>query len=207
MPFQHSIYSIKIETFQLQLIVPDPFVLKQVYGDSNQNIPFPYWAKIWPAAKALSKFIVHNKQLILEKQVMEIAAGLGLPSIVASSFAKKIYATDAIPDAIEFMKLSIQLNRLSNIKTGLYNWHEPTNNFEAEVLLMSDVNYNPADFPQLLSFIQTNLKKGATILLSTPQRLMAKPFIQTLEPYIIYREDITDEEEDVLCTVFVLKTN
>lgn len=36
---------------------------------------FLYWAKIWPAAKALAQFIIQQQQLLVEKKVVEKAGG------------------------------------------------------------------------------------------------------------------------------------
>jgi predicted nicotinamide N-methyase len=50
-------------------------------------------------------------------------------------------------------------------------------------LLFSDINYDQGQFDQLYQVIQRFLLQGATILLTTPQRLMAKPFIEKLLPF------------------------
>src|SRR5688572_33367426 len=49
---------------------------------------FPYTtlfrSQVWPSAIALSEFIVSNQQLVHNKNILELGAGLGLPSLVAS---------------------------------------------------------------------------------------------------------------------------
>jgi predicted nicotinamide N-methyase len=191
----------------ITMAVPDADDLKKSYnkGDTD-SAAFPFWAKIWPASKALSQFIIGHPQFIANKKVMEIAAGLGLPSLVAAPFAKEIMCTDAVPQALDFVNTSIRLNGCTNIKTDVLNWNNYTLNYDADVLLMSDVNYNPGDFPQLLAFFQTQFAKKVVILLSTPQRLMAKPFIEALAENIKQHEEfvISEKDEKVVCTVFVL---
>jgi predicted nicotinamide N-methyase len=190
---------------QFLLTVPQEDVLKDWYEQNKDAHPFPYWGKVWPAAKALSQFIITNHELVAGKKVMEIAAGLGLPSISAASFAKEVLITEAIPMALQFISVSIELNALKNAEAKIYNWNEQHTIDDCEVMLMSDVNYNPADFPRLLFFIETQLKKGIAILLSTPQRLIAKTFIEPLVPYIKMQKEFLTEDENTTCSVFVLR--
>jgi len=55
---------------------------------------------------------------------------------------------------------------------------------EADIILMSDVNYNPQHFEALFTCFQKIISQNKTIILATPQRLMAKTFIEKLQPFI-----------------------
>jgi hypothetical protein len=55
------------------------------------------------------------------------------------------------------------------------------------------VNYSPASFPVLFDTICSFLEAGATIILSTPQRLMAKEFITRLLPFTIQQDEVITE--------------
>ena len=46
-----------------------------------------------------------------------------------------------------------------------------------------DVNYESAVFDELLAVLEYFLQHKITIVISTPQRLIAKPFISRLLPY------------------------
>jgi predicted nicotinamide N-methyase len=190
---------------ELLLAIPQEKALKEWYEQNKATHSFPFWAKVWPAAKALAQFISSNHELVAGKKVLEIAGGLGLPSLVAAKFSREVICTDAIKEAISFINSSIKLNSLINITAKVYNWNESATSSNADVLLMSDVNYNPDDFPQLFAFIQAQMQKPITILLSTPQRLMAKPFIEALQPFIFQQQELFIQEEEVMCSVFVLK--
>ena len=208
MQLSFTVETIPVKTPAVKIAVPLPSEIKRLYEEMNKARAFPYWAKIWPAAKALAQFIIQQQQLVADKKVVEIAGGLGLPSLIAASFANEVMCTDAAPEALEFVNTSVELNSLTNITTTIYDWNDEAT-FDTEVLLMSDVNYHPADFPQLLIFFQTQLKRDITIILSTPQRLMAKPFIEAIAEFIIQQEDYTIEDcsEITNCTVFVLKAS
>ncbi|RYF84734.1 MAG: hypothetical protein EOO03_14365 [Chitinophagaceae bacterium] len=57
-------------------------------------------------------------------------------------------------------------------------------------MLLSDINYEPEAFDVLKGLVQRFLAKGTTILLTTPQRLMAKPIIEQLIPFSIHQEEL-----------------
>jgi predicted nicotinamide N-methyase len=168
---------------------------------------FQYWAKLWPSAIALSRYIAEHPDYIAGKQVVELAAGLGLPGIVAAHMAESVIISDYMPEAIAMARSTAALNGLSNVRCRLLDWKRLPADLAAEVLLLSDVNYEPADFEELFNVLTAFLRKGATILLSTPQRLMAKSFIGSLLPYCIAQDEqeIPGSPAGTFVSVFVLR--
>jgi predicted nicotinamide N-methyase len=153
----------------------------------------PYWAKVWPASIGLCCFLENNLHYILNKKVLELAAGLGLPSIFAAGYAKEVFASDIEPAAIAYIQHSARHHQLQNVKAAIIDWNEPLKIETPDVLLLSDVNYSPASFPVLFDTICSFLEAGATIILSTPQRLMAKEFITRLLPFTIQQDEVITE--------------
>jgi len=62
---------------------------------------FPLWAKIWQASWVLAGYLA-EMPVETQKQFLEIGAGVGLVSIVATSFGHRITMTEYNPDAIQF---------------------------------------------------------------------------------------------------------
>lgn len=184
-------YSSTIQNFpyghhKLQLYVPAAEAVRTAYLAQKKvdaNTPLPYWAQVWPAAAALAQFVYEKNHLVKNRQVLELAAGLGLPSMVAGLFAQTVCASDYLPQPLAYIQASAKANGLTNLTTRLLNWNHLPENLTPEVLLLSDINYEPAAFDTLLQVLLGFIQKGTTILLSTPQRLMAKPFIGQLLPY------------------------
>lgn len=207
MSFFSQLKSYSFGDISIELFVPDPKQVQLNYETKKPKIDFPYWAQIWPAAIALAEFIIQNTHYVKGKKVLELAAGLGLPSIAAARFADIVYASDNQSEAVELMLRSIAYNGWKHVNAGVLDWKKLPANLEADTLLLSDVNYNPDDFDDLHTRIQQFLNNGATVLLSTPQRLMAKSFIAPLLPDCIFQEEkvVKMPEETVLATVFVLK--
>jgi len=197
---------------QLQLYVPDPQAVQAQYQSQkevNSNTPFPYWAKIWPAAVAMGSFLLQHPEYITGKKVLELAAGLGLPSLIAARYATEVWCSDYIAEAVAVVQQSAHYNHIQNIYGTVLNWHHLPQSLTADVLLLSDINYDPDEFKALYAVLINFLKKGTTIILSTPQRLMAKPFVERLLQWCIHRQEITVQQDEaaIPISLFVLKIN
>jgi len=172
--------------YTIDLFVPDAQEVQDDYFQQKQlqtAVPFPHWTKLWPAALAMGDFIHQHRELVQHKKVLELAAGLGLPSFVAARYAHMVCCSDYSAEAIDTMKRSTQHLQLSNVTCQLLDWNHLPADLSADVLLLSDINYDPAQFDRLYQVLRQFLQQGTTILLTTPQRLMAKPFIEKLLPF------------------------
>lgn len=204
---------LNLETFswppyEIKLYVPDQQALKQQWQQPEMANDFPYWARVWPSALALCDFLTRHPNLIQNKNVVEIAAGLALPSLLAAHFAQQVSCSDAAPDAAQVVHQSILINHLRNIDCKTLNWNRLDINEAGDVLLLSDVNYEEAVFEELLILLKNCIANGTTIILSTPQRLMAKPFIERLMRFCILQEEVKVDYkgEIVYASVFVLRS-
>ena len=166
-----------------------------------------FWAKLWPSSEALCQFLIDNIVLIQDKNVLELAAGLGLPSLVSAKYAKAVVCTDLFSEAVEGIKKSIVLNKLENVQAQVWDWHYYPTMAEFDVLIASDINYDPNSFEMLHKLFFELLHQGKTIIISTPQRLVAKQFILPLLPYAKMQQHsfINREDESTGVSVFVLQ--
>jgi bifunctional pyridoxal-dependent enzyme with beta-cystathionase and maltose regulon repressor activities len=64
------------------------------------------------------------------------------------------------------------------------DWNAISDDIHADVVLLSDINYNPDDFTPLLSMIQCFIAAGSTVIIATPQRIMTNPFVESIKPFI-----------------------
>lgn len=201
MKFPLRLQSFAVFHRTVALFVPDAVAVRTAYEAGE--IPFPYWSKVWPAAVALADFLDRQPECVLNKRVMELGGGLGLPSVVAAAYASSVYCTDAEPVAVACVRQSATHNGLHNITAGVLGWQHLPEEPQADVLLLSDVNYEPAAFEALKKTIRLFLANNAVVILSTPQRLMAKGFVASLLPFCKRQEDVT--VEGVPVTVMVLQ--
>lgn len=210
MELQTTFQSFQFGDYQFNVFVPDSLALQEAFTKQVQqepSTPAPYWAQVWPSAYALCEFIASQPHWLQNKKVLELAAGLGLPSLLAAQLSRQVTCSDYIPEAVELMQKSIHENKLANINARLIDWNHLPDDLTVDVLLLSDINYEPKAFETLFNVIVTFLEKGTTIILSTPQRLMAKPFIDRLLPYskLWVEQTITAVTPSVNCSVYVLQ--
>jgi predicted nicotinamide N-methyase len=91
---------------------------------------------------------------------------------------------------------------LERVSSSVFNWQQLQQAPSADVVLLSDVNFNPADDDALLRLIEHYLNRGSTVLLSTPERLWAKPFVSQLLPWAIEHQRVV--ENDVAVSILHL---
>ncbi|WP_165871567.1 class I SAM-dependent methyltransferase [Flaviaesturariibacter flavus] len=176
-----------------ELLVPEPggvearFRRRQEAGEQPE---LPYWSRIWHSATALAAFLLQRPELIAGKRVLELAAGLGLPGLVAAEAAAAVVVSDYLPEAVDLLERNIAFSGMKNVSARRLDWNALPEDLRADVLLLSDVNYEPAAFAQLLVVIKKFLGQNTAVILATPQRLMAGPFIGQLAPLVRERNDM-----------------
>ena len=138
---------------------------------------------------------------------MELAGGLGLPSIIAAQKADTVIYSDYLQEPLNVVQKTIEYYSYKNINVELLNWHHLPPNLSTDVLLLSDINYNPEDFDSLYKVIENFINKGTTIIISTPQRLTAKTFINRMLKWSTQTKEINihHNNQPVNITILVLK--
>lgn len=204
-----TIQSFSFHNHPLEAFVPDSEWIQQDYLQrkaAGSDPAFPYWAKVWPAAKALCEFMALQPEIVKDLSVLELAAGIGLPSLLAARFAKSVIASDYMEEAVDIIQRSVIHNNCTNVQAQVLDWSALPENVQADVLLLSDINYDPASFDVLYKVLQRFLQKGSTILLSTPQRIAGRAFMERLLPWCFQQEEfkIAQNDEIVYITIWVL---
>jgi predicted nicotinamide N-methyase len=189
------------------IYIPLYEAVKDIYASLlklDPNTPFPFWAKLWPSSIALLDVLEAQPQLIQNKHVLEIGAGIGLPSLMMADIAKSIQISDYDKEAVTLLQKNIEHLQLQNAEALQLDWNNVPENLNPEVILLSDVNYDPAQFDLLISLIDKFIRQGCTIILSTPQRIMASPFVQNLESYIQAQYEALVDENDIPKEISIL---
>jgi len=194
------------------IYIPAYEAVKTIYADLlalDPATPFPYWAKVWPSAIALVKVIQKHPSLIRDKTVLELGAGIGLPSLLMASEAKTIQVSDYDSEAVELLRKNIAYLQLQNVQALQIDWNDLPENINPEVIILSDVNYDPTQFETLTKLIEKFIHQGCTIILSTPQRIMASPFVLALSEFIIaeYLEMVDENGVTKEISILVLSKN
>ena len=191
----------------LHLYIPDPQQVKSVYEKllvTHPGLPFPFWAKVWPAAHAMAAFLLSHPEWTHDKKVLEIGAGIGLPSFSIAGKAASLIISDHDPAAVALLEKNIALLGLSHANAMSIDWNHFPSDISADTILLSDVNYSPEQFEVLLTLIRQWLDAGTTVVLSTPQRIMGVPFVAALTNYIVQQRTSSIEESGVATDISIL---
>ena len=199
---QIALESFTIGDKAISIFVPDSVAIQKKFHHQHA----PYWTQVWHAAVGLCIFLQQHPDYIKNKTVLELGAGLGLPGIVAATIAKHVSITDKSKAAVTIVQQSVLLQQLKNVSCKVVDWNDSKGRLIPEVVLLSDINYEPDAFAPLLSMINYFLENNCTIILSTPQRLMAKAFIEQVLVNCANQATISvllrEKKEDI--SVFVL---
>lgn len=171
----------------VSIYVPIPEMVKPTYEHLlklDANTAFPFWAKIWPSSNAMSAFLALEPKWITGKKVLEVGAGLGIPSFSIAQFAREVIVTDHAPEAVDLINKNINHLCVNNMKAKCLDWNDFPEQVSVDTVLLSDVNYAPDAFGPLLTLIGRLIEQGAVIIIATPERIMAVPFVEALQPFI-----------------------
>ena len=137
---------------ELSLTIPDPDKLRAAYETlllSNTETEFPFWAKCWPSSLAMHSYLNSHPDIIKHKLVLELGAGIGLPSFFAAKTASSVIITDYAKGAVELMQINIDALGCKNVKALELDWNNYAGDIPADIVLLSDVNYDERDFESL----------------------------------------------------------
>jgi predicted nicotinamide N-methyase len=133
----------------------------------------PYWAELWPSGVALAEHVATRDLRGL--RVVELGAGLGLPSLAAALRGAEVFATDWAEDAVALLAANAARNGIA-LRSEVVRWDEPERfGADWDLVLAADVLYEQRNADQLLQLLP---RLGAReILLAEPGRPFAKDFL------------------------------
>ncbi|XP_077419972.1 uncharacterized protein mettl21ca isoform X2 [Vanacampus margaritifer] len=160
---------------------------KEMYNYVGQEIVIQegldsYGGMIWPAALALSQYLdSHRDQLnLMDKAVLEIGAGTGLLSVVASLLGAWVTATD-LPDVLSNLRYNLSKNTRGRCRhtaqVAPLSWGYdlectyPTSVYRYDYILAADVVYHHDFLDELLATMKHFCKPGTTLILANKLRV------------------------------------
>ncbi|CAF3793493.1 unnamed protein product [Rotaria sp. Silwood1] len=105
--------------------------------------------QLWNGALLLCDYILTNQTRFLNKTILELGAGIGLCSLIASRFVSKIICTDYDNDLLEVIKQNIEINNVvckkECIEIQKFDWKQFNSNEinnHIEIIFAADVIYD-----------------------------------------------------------------
>ncbi|XP_070836436.1 histone-arginine methyltransferase METTL23 isoform X1 [Chaetodon trifascialis] len=125
-----------------------------------------YGMYVWPCAVVLAQYLWTRRQELRHKTVLELGAGVSLPGVVAARCGAQVILSDSAktPLCLENCRRSCEANGLRDVVTLGLTWGEVSPDLallpELDVILGSDVFYEPQDFEDVLVTVAFLLRKN-----------------------------------------------
>jgi predicted nicotinamide N-methyase len=138
----------------------------------------PYWAELWPSGRALARVV---EALDLRgRRVVELGAGLGLPSLAAALGGADVLASDWADDAVSLLRSNAERNGIP-LRAERVRWDEAEPILREapwDVVLGADLLYEERNAAQLAELLP---RLGGDVLLAEPGRPFAASFLARWE--------------------------
>jgi predicted nicotinamide N-methyase len=152
----------------------------------------------------MTQFLQEEPTWIQNKIVLEIGAGVGIPSFCIASLTKKIIISDYAPDAVALLQKNINHLALNNAQAACIDWNTISEDITVDTILLSDTNYEPSAHNNLVVLINRFINNGSSIILATPNRLASNPFIDRISKYITSTKKYSIPENDTNKEIVVM---
>ncbi|KAM9843582.1 histone-arginine methyltransferase METTL23 [Aulostomus maculatus] len=127
-----------------------------------------YGMYVWPCAVVLAQYLWTRRDHLKDKTVLELGAGVSLPGVVAARCGAKVILSDSAntPLCLENCRRSCEANGLHDVVTLGLTWGEVSPDLimlpKVDIILGSDVFYEPEDFEDILVTVAFLLRKNPT---------------------------------------------
>ena len=167
----------------------------------HENIfnKFPLWAKVWEPCLILADHLT-SMPVNPEKRFLEIGGGLGLVSVVASSFGHNVIMTEYNHDALNFASANAHINGCSNLEIMELDWNKPELKGTFDRIIACEVIYKEESFYPILRLFRTYLKEVGEILLSERVRKTSIEFFRQMSEHFnikAQKKIIRDGSEEI----------
>ncbi|XP_072098607.1 histone-arginine methyltransferase METTL23 isoform X3 [Mobula birostris] len=132
-----------------------------------------YGLYIWPCSVVLAQYVWFNKSEVKGKTILEIGAGASLPGIVAAKCGASVILSDCavFQNCLDNCRRSCQINNLEDVPVIGLTWGQISPDLvqlpQIDIILGSDVFYEPEDFEDILTTVFYLMQKNPKALFWT----------------------------------------
>ncbi len=172
-----SRYTIADQTFTFTSVRDSYALLDRISPEEFvKDEQMPYWAEIWPAAVALTEFIIGELD-VAGKKTVEIGAGVGMASVAAAKMGASVTATDYSEEALRFIRLNALKNSVG-LNTERLDWRCVTSEDRFDVLFAADVLYERVNLLPIVNAVDKLIKHEGHAYIADPRRRLAEQFLE-----------------------------
>ncbi|MDB4951179.1 MAG: Methyltransferase type 12 [Gemmatimonadetes bacterium] len=141
--------------------------------DADERLP--YWADLWPSARALARFLLDRREPPAGRAV-ELGCGVALPSLALRSIGASVVATDYYDEALRFAEANAERNGIPPLPTMNLDWRRPPEAEPYDLVLAADVLYERRNAEALRDLLPRITRAGGEVLLADPGRVYLGEF-------------------------------
>lgn len=133
----------------------------------------PYWAVLWPSARALSELVAAIPEEDFEgRRLLDLGCGLGATGFVAAAKGATVVMADIRPEAVEYVGRNAARNGL-DVEARVVDWDDPPDDLgQFDSILAADVFYEDGMLRGVLRFVRHHLKGDGLAWIADPHRVM-----------------------------------
>lgn len=173
---------VRIAEFEFMITRPraaEDLIDETEYADDQR---LPYWADLWPSGLALASELAGRD--ITGARILELGAGLSLPSLIALARGAHPLATDWYPVALAFARANAAAAGLGDLDTLEVDWsHPPAELFARgpfDLIIGADVAYERRHAAQLAQLLTGAAGASTSLLIADPRRPDADALVSVL---------------------------
>ena len=156
----------------------------------------PYWAELWPSARALTRHLLDAGAAgWTGRRVIELGAGVALPSLALLRMGADALATDWYADALAFARTNAWRNGLGMLRTDPLDWRHPPPDVRYPSVIAADVLYEKRNAELLVALLPRLLQPGGTALIADPGRVYSGEFLDGMRA-LGWAVDLADERRE-----------
>ncbi len=162
--------------------------VEALIGDPADPDQVPCWAEPWPASRGLAAYFMQGPDLA-GKTALELGAGVGLPGLICGLQDAAVTFSDFQSRALSLCEANARLHRLVRYRLLLADWRNFPFSERFDLVLASDVAYEPRLLPALKSVLLGVLKPGGSIYFSHPGRPVTYSFVDEILALGYFKEE------------------
>lgn len=130
----------------------------------------PYWAYLWPSAKALAGVIAQLPDLE-GRRVVDLGCGLGAVGLTAAAKGANVLLVDIREEALELVRRNAARNNLQ-VETRCFDFTSPPPDLGTfDGIVAADVFYEDGMLRSVIRFVKKHLAQDGLAMIADPMRI------------------------------------
>ncbi|MDQ2730949.1 MAG: methyltransferase domain-containing protein [Armatimonadota bacterium] len=171
----------RIRAASRELLILSPPSVDDLMEVLQEVDAIPFWAQVWDSSRGLCTYL---NELASGPApgglLLELGCGVGTVGCVAAALGWQVTMTDFRPEALQYAACNMARNGLT-AGLAVVDWREPAVRPVFDLVVGSDILYEPSVHADLARMLGEFRAAGATIILSDPGRDYALQFMALRE--------------------------